>query len=548
MGFMGPWCGILADLAASALTRGPRGVLTVCARLVITIYRRFSSERSGRMTPVVILGAGMGGLAAAVELARRGEEVIVLESRDEIGGKARAVSVGGRTIDVGPTVLTMRWVFDELFASARRDLASSVELAPLHVIARHEFADGARLDLYPEVERNVDAIGRMAGAREAAQYRLFAAHCAAIAETVEAPFLRAQRPTISSLVFGAGRLGLGALRSIDAHRTMWSAIRSFFSDPRLVALFARYATYVGSSPFEASATFNLISHVERTGVVAVKGGVSRLASAMGDLATSLGATIRTSSRVLEVTASSGQVTGVRVARPDGTEEWIAARAIVANADVATIAAGRYGAEAARGVTAPPRSRRSLSAVTWAIAGSATGFDLAHHNVFFGQSYEAETKELWSARALPTDPTVYLCAPEAGAQFLIVNAPAGEGALTREEIDACETRVFSRLRRAGLTLTSSAIARMTPEDFARLAPGTGGAIYGEAAHGPMASLSRPPSRTKLRGLYVAGGSVHPGPGVPMAALSGRLSADAVLEDFASTRRSRRAATSGSISMR
>lgn len=495
--------------------------------------------------PIVVVGAGIGGLAAAVELARSGENVVLVEARSEVGGKARAVEVAGRSIDVGPTVLTMRWVFDELF---RRSLDDVLELRPLDRIARHSFVDGSMLDLYTDVARSADAVGAFAGPREAANYLRFADYSRRIAETVEKPFLRSPRPSLTSLLVGAGRVGLGALRQIDSHRTMWNALGSFFEDPRLRALFARYATYVGSSPLEAAATFNLIAHVEREGVVAIDGGISRLASALAELARSLGVTIHLGTRASVRRGPDGRVSAVELSRADASREVVPARAVILNADVATIAAGTFGAEVAKGVDAPPATRRSLSAMTWAIAGSAEGLELDHHNVFFSADYERETRMLWEARVMPDDPTVYLCAPDRERFFLIANAPARDFRRDDPEIAECERRVFSRLAKAGLNLRSKASRRMTPQDFAELAPGTAGAIYGEASHGAFASLNRPGSQTRIRGLYVASGSVHPGPGVPMAALSGRLAAEAARQDLASTSRSSRAGIVGSIWMR
>lgn len=510
---------------------------------------------------VIVIGAGFGGLAAAVELARRGKRVVVLERTAEVGGKARAITVAGRSIDVGPTVLTMRWVFEELFAACGRRLEDAVGLAPLPIVARHEFPDGSKLDLFSDIERTADAIDVFAGRKEAAAYRRFAEYSAEIARTVDQPFLRSPRPSMTSLVLGTSRLGLGALAKIDAHRTMWRAICSFFDDPRLRALFGRYATYVGSSPFEAPATLNLIAHVEREGVTAVEGGVSRLARALADLARSLGVEIVTGCTVRDVVAEGGRVIGVIAQHDDGAREAIGAQAVVANADVATISRGAFGARAAAAVPAPTRGRRSLSAITWAIAGRVSGFDLAHHNVFFSNDYPAEHRAMFGERRLPDEPTVYVCAQDRLGEgkktetseeerlFVIANAPAtadGE-LLSKEEIDRCERTILERLSRAGLCLTEAATVVSTPTTFERLAPGTGGAIYGEACHGALAPLSRPASRTKLRGLYLTGGSVHPGPGVPMAALSGRAAALAVTEDLASTTQSTRVVIAGSTSM-
>ncbi len=507
--------------------------------------------------PVVVIGAGFGGLAAAVSLRAAGEEVLVVERALVPGGKARAIEVGGRPIDVGPTVLTMRWVFDELFAGAGGDLDRALRLEPAEVVARHAFADGSTLDLFADVARTADAIGEIAGPREAHAYVRFAEHCRVIADVVREPFLRSERPSIASLA--TGKVGLGALTKIDAHRSMWRALRSFFRDPRLVMLFARYATYVGSSPFETPATLNLVAHVEREGVALVEGGVSALARALAELATDLGIAFRYGCAAREILVTGGRATGVVVEDEDGERDFIEARAVIANVDVATIASGALGSAAARAVPRPREDRRSLSALTWAIDAEVEGFNLVRHSVFFPEDYAAEHEALFGARRLPADPTVYVCAQDRGASagdlrapaagerlFVIVNAPAtADGApLESQEIERCERTMLNRLRRSGLSITPRAMSVATPASFERLAPGTGGAIYGEACHGPFAPLSRPSSRTKLPGLYLAGGSAHPGPGVPMAALSGRIAAKAVTADLASTLRSRVLVTAGS----
>jgi 1-hydroxycarotenoid 3,4-desaturase len=506
---------------------------------------------------VVVVGAGFGGLSAALMLRAAGLDVTVVERATVAGGKARSVDVGGLPIDVGPTVLTMRWVFDELCAALGRSLEDVVGISTADTVARHVFADGTTLDLHADLERSVDAVARLAGATEARAYERFAVHCAKIADTVREPFLRSERPSMKSLMKTG--LGLAALTRIDAHRSMWRAIRSFFSDERLVALFARYATYVGSSPFETPATLNLIAHVEREGVALVDGGISALARALAQLAMEMGVVFRHGAIVRHVAVESGRVSGV-VIEQDGARELVSADAVVANVDVATIAWGALGPAAAAAVQRPEPRKRSLSALTWAIAGSASGLELDRHNVFFPRDYAAEHTALFDERRVPSEPTVYVCAQDRGATrrpidgdgkerfFVIVNAPAvaDEAPLESEEQKRCERAMFERLSKAGLSLNPEAVAIATPASFEQLAPGTGGAIYGTACHGAFAPLSRPSSRTKLPGFHLAGGTVHPGPGVPMAALSGRLAAESVIADLASTRRSRSWATVGSIS--
>ena len=210
----------------------------------------------------VVVGAGAGGLAAALDLAVRGLEVTVIERAATVGGKIRQVEVGERAVDVGPTVLTMRWVLDELWAAAGASLDEDLQLVPLDPIARHFWSDGSQLDLHGELERDADAIGALAGAREAAGYREFRAYSRRIFEAVERPFLRGPRPTLGSML-GTDLATLAGLLRIDARRTLWQSLGEFFVDPRLRQLFARYATYAGSSPLSAPATLNVIAEVEQ---------------------------------------------------------------------------------------------------------------------------------------------------------------------------------------------------------------------------------------------------------------------------------------------
>ncbi len=503
----------------------------------------------------MIVGAGIAGLTAAVDLARQGIAVTVLERAAAPGGKMRELETGGVALDAGPTVFTMRWVFDALFADAGSTLAEHVALTKADILARHAWSDTERLDLFADPARTEAAIGDFAGAEEARGYRAFREESARIYRTLEHTFITAPRPTALSLMGSVARQGVGGLWSIRPFDTMWAALGRHFRDPRLRQLFGRYATYCGSSPFLAPATLMLVAHVEQEGVWLVEGGMHRLAAALAGLATQHGATIRYGAEVAEIVTGSGGATGVRLA----SGEFVAAGTVVVNADASALAAGLLGAGVRHAVPAPT-GVRSLSAVTWAMQAETDGFPLSRHTVFFSRDYPAEFDAI-ARGALPGEPTVYVCAQDrddsgtiqAGPERLLVlvNAPAvgDTRPFPESEIAACADRTFSLLQRCGLRLRPTAPPVVTtPAGFNQLFPATGGALYGQATHGPMASFARPGSRTAVPGLYLAGGSVHPGAGVPMAALSGRLAASRVMADLDSTRRSRPAAMRGGMSMR
>ncbi|MEH3116927.1 MAG: phytoene desaturase family protein [Methylorubrum populi] len=505
---------------------------------------------------VIVVGAGIGGLAAALSLAAAGFDVTVLERAASVGGKMRALSVGGRPVEAGPTVFTMRWVFEDLFAEAGADFGSEVRLTPASLLARHAWNAHERLDLFADMAASADAIGAFAGAREAEGYRRFCARAAEVYRTLEGPFIRSDRPSPVDLAQRVGLSGLGGLWRIQPFATLWSALGAYFRDPRLRQLFGRYATYCGASPFEAPATLMLVAHVEQAGVWTVEGGLSRLARAVADLAERRGARLRTGAEVARIVTERGHVAGVELT--DG--ERVDAEAVIVNADVAALGAGLLGPGAVAAGDRVPCRERSLSALTLCLTARATGFELGHHTVFFSADYRAEFEAILRDRRLPPDPTVYVCAQDRdggialdGPERLLIlaNAPAdgGERPLPPAEIAACETNIFRKLSACGLTLEPAGPATMTtPRDFARLFPGTGGALYGRASHGWTATFKRPGARTPVPGLYLAGGSVHPGPGVPMAAQSGRLAAAALRADLGSTARSSGAATSGGTSMR
>ena len=500
----------------------------------------------------MVIGAGMGGLAAAIRLAAAGCDVTVLEAQNTPGGKMRTVPSPAGPVDAGPTVLTIRHVFDDLFDAGGARLDDHVTLHREALLARHFWPDGSQLDLFDDVERSADSVAEFAGARAAREFCAFNARAARLFDGFDGPVMKSNRPTPAGLALHVvARPSLLAAMGLPG-ATLSRTLLGSFTDPRLRQLFGRYATYVGGSPYAAPALLSLIWAAEARGVWRVDGGMHRLAAAMAALAEGLGAAVRYGATVARIERQSGAIAAVRLA--DGT--GLPCDRVVFNGDPRALVQGLLGEGQRKAVGPRAIGPRSLSANVWAFAAKPVGAELAHHNVFFGADPRSEFEPLAAGR-LPEDPTLYVCAQDRGGQTpppeterfeIIMNAPPLPGGAP-EDIPACRTRTFPILRARGLRFSPEPpdSALTTPAGFDRLFPASLGSLYGRSPHGTMAAFARPTARTALPGLYLAGGGAHPGAGVPMAALSGRHAAAAILTDLASTSTSRRTAMRGGMSM-
>ncbi len=503
---------------------------------------------------VVIVGAGMGGLCSAIVLAHQGLDVTVVESSGAPGGKVHSREVHGVAIDSGPTVFTMRWVFDALLRSVGTRLEDEMRIQPLPVLARHFWPDGSQLDLSANALESEAAIAAWSSGDEARRFRDFCKTTRQLYATLEGPMIRAQRPSMGGFMGDLGWRGLGVLAQLGPMRSLWQQLGQQFADPRLRQLFARYATYCGSSPWQSPATLMLIAQVEMDGVWSVDGGMVALADALSRVARRRGAVFRYHSTCQRIEQRQGRICGVQLE----SGEFLPADRVIFNGDAQALRSGLLGQGLKAAVPeAPPP--RSLSALTWSMHAPAQGVQLDRHNVFFQSTYASEFEDIFDRQRLPESPTVYVCAQDRPAQlapgqaerlFCLVNAPAcGDGqGITEEALEQCQTRTFQHLHQLGLKLqpTQDNSIRTSPKDFHRRFPASGGALYGQATHGWTSIFSRPGSTTPLPGLYLAGGSVHPGPGVPMAALSGQRAAEALLASLASTSSYPMGATYGGMS--
>lgn len=447
----------------------------------------------------------------------------------------RQLHVAGRAIDAGPTVFTMRWVFESLFANAGLKLDEYLQLHEAELLARHSWIGSESLDLYPQLEPSMQAISEFASDKDADNYRRFARQTEQVFNTLDMTFMQAQRPNPIALSLSGGLRGMIDMANTRPFVSLWNSLAGSFNDPRLRQLFARYATYCGSSPFKAPATLMLIAHVERAGVWLVEGGMQALANAMASALDTLGVESRYGSGVATINTKDNRVIGVTL----DCGETLDASAVIFNGDTQALAKGLLGEHARSACTL--RKESSLSAVTHCQVARTSGYELAHHTVFFGDDYKDEFDSVFKQQTLTRRPTVYVCAQDRGKAdhqltetsherlFSLVNAPATR--LSAKAVTNAVEKLQTTLRLHGLAIsdTQGDSIVTSPNDFSDLIPASDGALYGRPTHGWMGSFKRPGARSRLNNLYLCGGSVHPGPGVPMATLSGQLAAQKLCLD-------------------
>jgi phytoene desaturase len=487
--------------------------------------------------PIIVVGGGVGGLAAAIQLAARGSRVLLLEKNERVGGKLNIVQECGYTFDTGPSLLTMPWVLRDLFETASVRLEDELEIIPVEPTCRYRWPDGTRFDAYQTLPLLMREI-RNLDPRDVAGFMRFMAYAHRIYGAVSGPFLQNPFDGLRDLLTPAL---LRDAWKIDPLRTVHRAVRSFFRSPYLRQVFDRYATYNGSSPYRAPATLNLIAYVEFVeGGWYVRGGMYRLALALERLARRLGVDIRTHSPVERVVLRDGVARGVVLAGG----QVLDAAAVVVNADP------RYAYEQLL------TDRRHAAARLAKLDPSCSGFilllgvdrvyrDVAHHNIFFSADYPGEFAAIFGRRMPALDPTVYVCATSltdpghapAGHMnlFVLVNTPALDEHTNWEHAAADYRNVVVRkLERMGLRDLSDHVVYeriITPADLQARYNAPGGAIYGLASNGMFSAFLRPPLRARdTRRLYFVGGGTHPGGGIPLVMLSGRAVAQRVEADL------------------
>ena len=497
------------------------------------------------MARVAVVGAGLGGLASAARLAALGHAVTVLEQAPEVGGKLGWATFDGHSFDTGPSLVTLPQVYRDLFAATGARLEDAVDLVRLDPAVGYRFADGTRLSMPGRLDAVPAALDDALGGDAGRQWSALLDRAATMWRISEVPFLRTPLAGAATLARLARRPG--DVAAIAPWQTLRGLGRSHLRDPRLRMLLDRYATYSGSDPRRAPAVLATVPYAEQAfGSWYVRGGLHRLATAVLERAVAHGAVLRTGAPVRRILLAAGRAAGVELA--DG--ERVPADVVVSGVDAAALHSDLLPADGrTRGVRRDlARTTPSLSGFVLLLALRGRTPGLAHHTVLFPEDYDAEFDAVFgtgrhAGRPVPVpDPTVYVSAPDDPALvpdadseswFVLVNAPrhdpaAGVDWTSPGLAERYADQVLAVLARRGLDVRDRVRRRevRTPADLERATGSVGGSIYGTSSNGSRAAFLRPANASRIPGLYLVGGSSHPGGGLPLVGLSAEIVAGLV----------------------
>lgn len=488
---------------------------------------------------IVVIGAGLGGLSAAISLASEGFSVDLLEKNDKVGGKLNILHKDGFAFDLGPSILTMPHIFQKLFQRAGKNMEDYVQIQTVEPHWRNFFVDGSTLDLSSEPTRMKQELDKL-GTNTAQEFEQFLAYSKKLCEVTEEGYFAHGLDSFWELLSHYG--AVKSLREFDVFRSMDQGVRRFIKNQKLVDVLNYFIKYVGSSPYDAPALMNLLPYIQfGYGLWYIKGGMYGMAQGLEKLALELGVKIQLNSEVAEIQHNNGRATAVRLAN----NQVINADIVVSNMEVIP-AYQKLLTGQEQEIKRLEKFAPSCSGLVLHLGVNRIYPQLAHHNFFYSANSREHFNSVFHANRLSEDPTIYLVAPcksdpsQAPADYEIIKILPHiphldpEQPFTAEDYAALRERVLIKLENMGLTDLRKHIVceeYWTPLDIQARYYSNQGSIYGVVSDRFKNFGFKNQQRSKvLKNLYFVGGSVNPGGGMPMVTLSGQLVRDKILADL------------------
>ncbi len=485
---------------------------------------------------VGIIGAGLGGLSTALYLSDYGFDVDIFEKNDVIGGKVNEKIIDGFRFDTGPSLLTMPTVVDDLLATSGYNLLDIPDIKQINPIARNFFSDGSFVDTASDIEKMAEELSRIDGA-DALRYRDYIDYSKSIYDNSADLFLFEPIHEVTRLIRNHDISNLLNVFRLDVFSNVHRSNTRFFENEKILKLFDRYATYNGSNPYSAPATLNIIPYVEFVlGGYYIKGGIYKLIRLLESIMNERNIRIFTNSDVEKIIIDNKVAKGIRVNGIEQKYDYI-----VSNADVVYTfekLIDGFNFHTSRLKSLEPSSSGMI--FLWGVKGNYN--ELIHHNVFFSDDYYKEFETIFTDMQPPEDPTVYIAitskedkehAPEGCENwFVLVNMPyISKDYNWEEEAEKMKKRIFDKLAKFGIKIEDKIVTEsiITPLDLQNDYNTNKGSIYGISSNTKSTAFRRPANKNKkIENLFFAGGSAHPGGGMPLVILSGKHAATLIYE--------------------
>ena len=495
---------------------------------------------------VIVVGGGLGGLATACTLAARGYAVVLCDKNDWTGGKAAVHEEAGFRFDMGPTILTIPAVLKRIFDEANQPLETALDLVPLDPQWRSFFTDGTTLDLHADVElmkKELEKFSPGSGAGDG--YARFMDLAEKLHKISDDFFFWKSIGGLKDMFDPKRSVTVSMLREVMRMRpghSVAGTVRSYVPDSRAAQMLDHYTQYVGSCPESSPAVLCGIAHMQSNdGVWYPRGGTGAVPKALTKLALSLGVEIRTNTAIRQIIVKNNRAVGVLTA--DG--ETIRGGAVVSNSDSVRTHQELLDGRPQKRFLGRRNYEPACSGVVLYLGLDRRYEQLLHHNFVFSDDPHKEFDAIYRKGEPAPDPTCYVCAPAVtepevappGCEslYVLVHTPyLRPHHKWSDMLPAYRDRIIEKLKQtAGLEDIEQHIVvekALTPQDIQDRYHVLDGAIYGLASHGRFLGAFKPANRSPdVEGLYMAGGSAHPGPGMPMVLMSGWIAGDCVDQD-------------------
>jgi phytoene desaturase len=488
---------------------------------------------------ICVIGGGLGGLSAAIRLANKGFEVDLYEQNEFVGGKAGEINYNGFRFDTGPSLLTMPEVLVNLFNECNENINEFLEFEKLDIICKYFYSDNTEIRAYSDLDRFGEEVNKITEDNYES-LKNYLKYCNNIYDYAGDLFLTKDISGPKTFFNLKSLRTLFNLHKIDPFRTMNEANKSFFKDKKLIQLFNRYATYNGSSPYLAPATLNIIPHVEyNMGSFLPKKGIYSIVNALRKLAEKKSVKFFNQHKVNEILTQNNKATGINVNNQNKNYD-----AVISNVDVNTTFKNLIRDTSNREAIKYSKHTPSFSGLVFYWGVSKVFPQLETHNIFFAKDYNKEFANLFENKIIHNDPTVYIYVSSklnkedapAGKEnwFVMINAPYNENQNWESEIRIARNSIIKKINnRLNVDIEKSIEFEkvLSPVDIQNKTGSYLGSIYGIASNARTTAFRRQPNKSKsIKNLYFCGGSAHPGGGIPLVILSGKIVSDIITKEF------------------